>query len=74
MSSFTPKQAEMSKSALCNTQCSENGSGKISLFTNEVPVRRASHLHSFNYYGEMGGWEIPTVQVQPAVTQVMQSC
>lgn len=49
----------------------QNGSGKISHFTNEVPLHRASHLHSFNYCGETGK-EIPTVLVQPAHAQVKQ--
>lgn len=36
----------------------KNGSGEISLFTNEVPAHWTSHLHAFNYGGE-AGWEIP---------------
>lgn len=59
------------KSSVQHSGRPESGSGKISLFTNEVPVRRASHLHSFNYHSETGR-EIPTAPVQPADAQAKQ--
>lgn len=33
----------------------ENGSGKITVLTNEVPQLWGSHLHGFNYQSETGG-------------------
>lgn len=72
---MSKQELRCQKSSVWHSGYSENGSAKTSLFTNEVPVHWASHLHSFNYHSETG-WEIPTVLVQTVYTQAkqMQQC
>lgn len=49
----------------------KNGSGEISLFTNEVPAHWASNLHAFNYGGQ-AGWEIPAHSADSAAAAAVE--